>query len=171
MKLTEKEVRYVADLANLSFSDEEVCKFARELDGILEHMDKLNELDTTNVEPMAQVLYAAGETATLRPDRECPPLGTETALANAPFGLSGYYDMLLNNAFGNFRQLLEDVTLHPTMGVYLNMLLNDKPDPVTGTSPNGTQPSASRRAHRMKPSSASGAISLNTVRSPGGGRR
>jgi uncharacterized protein (DUF1800 family) len=57
-------------------------------------------------------------------------------LANEPFGLSGYYDMLLNNAFGNFRQLLEDVTLHPTMGVYLNMLLNDKPDPITGTSPN-----------------------------------
>src|SRR5206468_3313881 len=63
LKLTEKEVRYVADLANLSFSDEEVHRFARDLDGILEHMDKLNELDTTNVEPMAQVLYAAGETA------------------------------------------------------------------------------------------------------------
>ena len=53
-----------------------------------------------------------------------------------PFGLSGYYDMLLNDAFGNFRTLLEDVTLSPAMGVYLNMLLNDKPDPSTGTSPN-----------------------------------
>ncbi len=91
MKLTEKEVRYVADLANLSFSDEEVRKFARELDGILEHMDKLNELDTSNVEPMAQVLYAADETATLRPDVELPPLGTELALANAPQKGSGYF--------------------------------------------------------------------------------
>ena len=91
MKLTEKEVRYVADLANLSFSDEEVRKFARELDGILEHMDKLNELDTSNVEPMAQVLYAAEETATLRADRERPPLGTEAALANAPQKGSGYF--------------------------------------------------------------------------------
>ena len=91
MKLTEKEVRYVADLANLSFSDEEVRKFARELDGILEHMDKLNELDTSNVEPMAQVLYAADETATLRPDRERPPLGTEVALANAPQKGAGYF--------------------------------------------------------------------------------
>ena len=91
MKLTEKEVRYVADLANLSFSDEEVRKFARELDGILEHMDKLNELDTSNVEPMAQVLYAADETATLRPDVERPPLGTELALANAPQKGSGYF--------------------------------------------------------------------------------
>ena len=91
MKLTEKEVRYVADLANLSFSDEEVRKFARELDGILEHMDKLNELDTSNVEPMAQVLYAADELATLRPDVECQPLGTELALANAPQKGSGYF--------------------------------------------------------------------------------
>ncbi len=57
-------------------------------------------------------------------------------LANTPFGLSGYYDLLLNHAFGNFRQLLEDVTLSPVMGVYLNMLLNDKPNPATGTSPN-----------------------------------
>ena len=91
MKLTEKEVRYVADLANLSFSDDEIRKLARDLDGILEHMDKLNELDTSNVEPMAQVLYAAGETATLRADRERPPLGTELALANAPQKGSGYF--------------------------------------------------------------------------------
>jgi aspartyl-tRNA(Asn)/glutamyl-tRNA(Gln) amidotransferase subunit C len=91
LKLTEKEVRYVADLANLRFSDEEVRKFARDLDGILEHIDKLNELDTSNVEPMAQVLYAADETATLRPDRERPPLGNELALANAPQKGAGYF--------------------------------------------------------------------------------
>jgi len=91
LKLTEKEVRYVADLANLSFSDEEVRRFARELDGILEHMDKLNELDTSNVEPMAQVLYTAAETATLREDREQPPLGTEAALSNAPQKGAGYF--------------------------------------------------------------------------------
>ena len=91
MKLTEKEVRYVADLANLSFSDEEVRRFARELDGILEHMEKLNELDTSNVEPMAQVLYTADEIATLRPDVERPPLGNELALANAPQKGAGYF--------------------------------------------------------------------------------
>ena len=91
MKITEKEVRYVADLANLNFSEEEVRKFAREMDGILEHMDKLNELDTSNVEPMAQVLYAADETGTLRADRERPPLGNELALANAPQKGAGYF--------------------------------------------------------------------------------
>jgi aspartyl-tRNA(Asn)/glutamyl-tRNA(Gln) amidotransferase subunit C len=91
LKLTEKEVRYVADLANLGLSDEEVRKFARDMDGILEHMDKLNELNTSDVEPMAQVLYAAGDTATLRPDVERTPLGTETALANAPQKGAGYF--------------------------------------------------------------------------------
>ena len=91
MKLTEKEVRYVADLANLRFSDEEVRKLAHDLDGILEHMDKLNELDTSNVEPMAQVLYSAEETATLRADRERPPLGSDLALANAPQKGAGYF--------------------------------------------------------------------------------
>jgi aspartyl-tRNA(Asn)/glutamyl-tRNA(Gln) amidotransferase subunit C len=91
LKLTEKEVRYVADLANLRFSDEEVRKFAHDLDGILEHMDKLNELDTSNVEPMAQVLYSAEDTATLRQDREIPPLGSDLALANAPQKGAGYF--------------------------------------------------------------------------------
>jgi len=57
-------------------------------------------------------------------------------LNNQPFGMAGYYDMLVNEAFGNFRQLLGDVTLSPVMGVYLNMLLNDKPNASTGTSPN-----------------------------------
>ncbi|MGH9663429.1 MAG: Asp-tRNA(Asn)/Glu-tRNA(Gln) amidotransferase subunit GatC, partial [Bryobacteraceae bacterium] len=70
MKITEKEVRYVADLANLKLTADETARMARDLDEILTHIDKLNELDTANVEPMAQVLYDAEETATLRPDRE-----------------------------------------------------------------------------------------------------
>src|SRR5262249_45372795 len=44
---------------------------------------------------------------------------------NSP-ALSSYYDMLLKNAFGNFRDLLEAVTLHPAMGTYLDMRRNDK---------------------------------------------
>ncbi len=91
MKLTEKEVRYVAELANLSLTEEEVRKFAVDLDEILDHMEKLNELDTSNVEPMAQVLYDAEETATLRPDRERAPLGNAAALANAPLAAAGYF--------------------------------------------------------------------------------
>lgn len=91
MKITEKEVRYVAGLANLRLADAEVEKLQADLDGILEHIDKLNELDTSGVEPMAQVLYDAGETATLRADRERPPLDNPTALANAPQPGAGYF--------------------------------------------------------------------------------
>jgi uncharacterized protein (DUF1800 family) len=50
--------------------------------------------------------------------------------------LSDYYDVLLTHAFGNFRDLLEAVTLHPAMGRYLDMLRNDKPDKTTGRIPN-----------------------------------
>ena len=75
MKLTEQEVRHVAELANLALSDQEIARMRQDLDSILTHMDTLNELDTTSVEPMAQVLYDAGETATLREDRERPHAG------------------------------------------------------------------------------------------------
>ena len=91
MKITEAEVRRVAELANLALSDAEIARMALDLDGILTHMDKLNELDTTNVDPMSQVLYDAEETATLREDRERPPLSNAEALANAPQAGSGYF--------------------------------------------------------------------------------
>ncbi|HXA05517.1 MAG TPA: Asp-tRNA(Asn)/Glu-tRNA(Gln) amidotransferase subunit GatC [Bryobacteraceae bacterium] len=91
MKITEEEVRYVADLANLKLSEEEVRKFQADLDEILIHVDRLKEIDTSNVEPMSQVLYEADETATLRPDRERPGLGSKLALANAALSGSGYF--------------------------------------------------------------------------------
>lgn len=91
MKISEAEVRYVADLAHLRLTDEEVARMCVELGAILEHMDKLNELDTRDVPPMAQVLYQAEETATLREDREGPALGGEAALANAPLAAAGYF--------------------------------------------------------------------------------
>ena len=74
MKITETEVRYVADLANLKLTDQEIARLSKDLDEILTHIDTLSELDTSNVQPMAQVLYEADETATLREDRERPPL-------------------------------------------------------------------------------------------------
>jgi uncharacterized protein (DUF1800 family) len=56
-------------------------------------------------------------------------------LFTSTFGTSDYYDMLLDNAFGNFRTLLRDVTLHPAMGVYLSHLNNARSDPEAGTFP------------------------------------
>ncbi len=50
--------------------------------------------------------------------------------------LSDYYDMVLADCFGNFKTLLKDVTLHPSMGRYLDMLGNDKPNPAKGLHPN-----------------------------------
>ena len=50
-------------------------------------------------------------------------------------GLASYYDVLVEDAFGNFRDLLEDVTLHPMMGAYLSYLGNAKADPARGNHP------------------------------------
>ena len=47
-------------------------------------------------------------------------------LGNSQYGMSDYYDMLAENAFGSYRRLLERVTLHPTMGIYLGMVRNQK---------------------------------------------
>lgn len=91
MKITEQEVRRVADLANLALCDDEVARMAQDLSGILTHIDKLNELDTANVEPMAQVLFDAEETATLREDQERPTLTNAEAVGNAPVTSGGYY--------------------------------------------------------------------------------
>ncbi|MDQ6622579.1 MAG: DUF1800 family protein, partial [Verrucomicrobiota bacterium] len=57
-------------------------------------------------------------------------------LGNKPYALPAYYDVLVKDAFANYRQLLEDVTLNPGMGAYLNMLQNDKANPAKGTLPN-----------------------------------
>jgi len=55
MKVTAKDVAYVADLGNLELTEEERTRMVRDLNSILGHIDTLNELDTTNVPPMAQV--------------------------------------------------------------------------------------------------------------------
>jgi aspartyl-tRNA(Asn)/glutamyl-tRNA(Gln) amidotransferase subunit C len=55
MKVTEKDVAYVADLANLELSGEERVGMVRDLNSILDYIERLNELDTSNIEPMAQV--------------------------------------------------------------------------------------------------------------------
>ena len=55
MKVTDKDVAYVAELANLELTAEERARMLRDLNSILEYVDRLNELDTSNVPPMAQV--------------------------------------------------------------------------------------------------------------------
>jgi aspartyl-tRNA(Asn)/glutamyl-tRNA(Gln) amidotransferase subunit C len=55
MKVTEKDVANVADLANLELTEAERSRLLRDLNSILEYVDRLNHLDTTGVPPMAQV--------------------------------------------------------------------------------------------------------------------
>ncbi|MBS0659800.1 MAG: DUF1800 family protein [Verrucomicrobia bacterium] len=62
--------------------------------------------------------------------------GRDGDLSNRAHTLAGYYDMLATNAFGNARELLEQVTLHPGMGVYLDMRANQKANLSTGLIPN-----------------------------------
>jgi aspartyl-tRNA(Asn)/glutamyl-tRNA(Gln) amidotransferase subunit C len=95
MKITEQDVRRVAELANLALTDDEVVHMAHDMSGILTHIDKLNELDTKDIEPMTQVLFAADDTATLREDVERPSLTNAEAVANAPISGGGYYKVPL----------------------------------------------------------------------------
>ena len=91
MNLTDDEVRYVADLANLRLSNDEVARMSHDLGQILTHIEQLSELDTTDVQPMAQVLFHADEIATLREDIPHTPLSNADALANAAASGAGYF--------------------------------------------------------------------------------
>ena len=88
MSITEKDVIYVADLANLELTAEERLRFAKELSSILEYIGRLNELDTSDVAPMSQISdrfssqQATG--GTQREDIVQPCLPHEAALQNAP---------------------------------------------------------------------------------------
>ena len=93
MKVTEKDVIYVADLANLELTEQERVSLAKDLNSILEFVDRLNELDTSDVPPMAQVSerYGSPEKTgsekfahTMRPDLHKASLPREVALQNAP---------------------------------------------------------------------------------------
>ena len=82
MRITEKDVLYVADLANLELTDQERRRMAKDLDSILTYIDRLNELDTANVPPMAQVNADAKNA--WRADIHRPSLLHKDAMANAP---------------------------------------------------------------------------------------
>lgn len=80
-ELTLEEVRHVAALAYLRFSPEELERLRSQLDGILEHIDQLQEINTDAIPPTAQLIAV---TSVLRDDTVIPSLPTEAALKNAP---------------------------------------------------------------------------------------
>ncbi len=60
---------------------------------------------------------------------------SDSSVDYSQYSISDFYDVLADNAFGNFRTLMEQVTLHPAMGRYLGMLQNEKADPSRNTEP------------------------------------
>ncbi|MBZ5554319.1 MAG: Asp-tRNA(Asn)/Glu-tRNA(Gln) amidotransferase subunit GatC [Acidobacteriia bacterium] len=87
MKISEEEVRYVAKLANLELTSEEVKTFTNQLSSILEHMETLSEVSTDHVEPMTRIPdfgELASSSTPFREDVPGPTIGTERALGNAP---------------------------------------------------------------------------------------
>ena len=85
MKITREDVLRVADLAYLDLTDAELQTYRAQIDEILEYVGKLNELDTANVEPMAQVLTDDQTAdATLREDLVVPCAVADDVLQHAP---------------------------------------------------------------------------------------
>lgn len=79
MNVTDKNVAHVAALANLELNADERARMARDLNSILGYIDRLNELDTSNVQPMPPVSNATGREDILKKS-----LPHDLALANAP---------------------------------------------------------------------------------------
>ncbi len=85
MKISREDVTRVADLAYLELSESELETYRKQIDEILEYIGKLNELDTANVEPMAQVLTDDQTAdATLREDVVVPCEVAPEILKQAP---------------------------------------------------------------------------------------
>ena len=82
MKVTDTDINYVAQLANLNLTADERARMVRDLNSILGYIDRLNELDTTDVPPMTQTDLQAGDA--LRADELRPCLTHEAAMSNAP---------------------------------------------------------------------------------------
>lgn len=87
-KIDRQQVRKVAELSRLQLTEDEVDEFAGQLSAILEYMEKLNELDTADVEPLAHCLPISN---VFRTDEVKESLGTERTLANAPQRDGGFF--------------------------------------------------------------------------------
>ena len=81
MKITPELVDYIAHLARIELTDDERKLYRVQLESILDYIDKLNELDTSGIEPMIHTLRI---TNVFRADAVKPSLPTDQALRNAP---------------------------------------------------------------------------------------
>jgi aspartyl-tRNA(Asn)/glutamyl-tRNA(Gln) amidotransferase subunit C len=88
VRLTQDEVRHVAELAKLRLTDAEVEQYTGQLAAILEYAERLQEVDTSHVPPTPYVLPL---TNVLRDDAPAPGLSNAAALANAPDSDQGFF--------------------------------------------------------------------------------
>ncbi|OLB85173.1 MAG: Asp-tRNA(Asn)/Glu-tRNA(Gln) amidotransferase subunit GatC [Chloroflexi bacterium] len=88
MPLSKDEVRHVATLARIGLEPGDEEFYADQLSGILGHIDRLQQLDTEDIPPTAQVVEVASR---LRDDEPRPCLTQEDALANAPASVNGFF--------------------------------------------------------------------------------
>jgi aspartyl-tRNA(Asn)/glutamyl-tRNA(Gln) amidotransferase subunit C len=90
MSLTAQEVQWVAHLARLQLSDEELQTMTRQLRAIVDYVDQLKQVDTEGIEPMAHVLVQPN---VFRMDEPAPSLSIAAALANAPQRRGDFYSV------------------------------------------------------------------------------
>lgn len=91
MKVSEQDVSYVAELAHLELTAEERARMLRDLNSILEYVSRLQQLDTSGVEPMAQVAAARGGSEVMRADQVRASLPRQEAMRNAPESDGTYF--------------------------------------------------------------------------------
>lgn len=89
MSVTKDDLHYVANLAHLQLDDSETESLLKDMNKILGYIETLNELDTSDVEPLEHVLELTAET--FRKDEVKPSLDHEDALKNAPDADSDYF--------------------------------------------------------------------------------
>jgi aspartyl-tRNA(Asn)/glutamyl-tRNA(Gln) amidotransferase subunit C len=89
-KITREEVEHIAELAKLRFNDDEIETFVDQFDRIVSYVEKLNEVDTEGVEPMARVGDADVEP---REDEVGDMLSQEDAVRNAPARREGFFSV------------------------------------------------------------------------------
>jgi len=88
MRISKQEIEHIASLARLSLSEEEKELFGSQLSSILDYMEKLNELDTRDIEPTSHVLPLSN---VMRDDIPRPSIPREDALLNAPDHTDKFY--------------------------------------------------------------------------------
>lgn len=88
MSVSKEDVAYVADLSRLSLTEAEKDQFAKDMSKILDYMELLNQVDTSQVEPLEHVTEL---TAPFRKDEALTPLDHELVLKNAPDADTDYF--------------------------------------------------------------------------------